>query len=246
MDVEDNAPTSVHDDATTHQRERSPHSAPAKPNVSSQSKSKATRSDPPESGDQDAEAKRFKAHPPPLDPDDAKLRGWEEVDLGGAGDCFFRCVAFLDALYSSKGRIDAKKATTEGVWFRAQAKMHAEHHADRFEALFKDEQSVKSWLKAAGKQATYAEGALIQASVEKTGSKIIWRYKDSAWERYVLAARFSKGRACWARKAVPHTVVLKDKHYTVLISSKETGANIPDSWLKETPSFCVYWRHTPR
>ena len=34
--------------------------------------------------DRDAEAKRLKAGPPPLDPDDAKQKGWEEVDLGGA------------------------------------------------------------------------------------------------------------------------------------------------------------------
>ena len=102
---------------------------------------------------------------------------------------------------------------SEGAWFRAQAKLHA-NHADTFADLFKDDQSFQSWLRAAGKQTTYAEGALIQASVEKTGSSVIvWRYKDSTWERYVLAARFSKGRACWAPKAAPHTVVLKDKHY---------------------------------
>ena len=160
MDEEPN-PSPPTKGATTTARERSLHRHPSYPAAQRQPTTKVCRQVTTGNDEQDAEAKRLKAGPPLLtlttrSRGDGKRWTWGEPETTISG--------VLPSLYSAKGRIDAKKAATEGAWFRAQAKLHAENHADRFSDL-----SFQSWLKAAGKQATYAEGALSSDNPEIQG-----------------------------------------------------------------------------
>lgn len=184
---------------------------------------------------------------PPLDPDDAKVQGWEEHDFQGVGDCLFRCIAGFLAF--NKGE-SPTAATTEsqGAYWRAESVKHIRKHSARFYHVFAPKpnttaathpQTFEDWLKVASKKTTYANGVFLQSLAEKLGSVlVIWRKTDAGWERYTIAARFdSGGHACRSGDGHHIVIIQENEHFKLL--KQPNDVQVPRAWLRETVSTLI-------
>ena len=173
---------------------------------------------------------------PPTDPSEAQRSGWRIRDLGGNGDCLFRAVAECLAHQESPSKAlrEAEAAVARGAMLRSESVAHARKHADRFAQLFASRDLYEAWLAKAPCQNTWAEGKLLQALCERLGAPIVvwsWANSRSAWERFTVAGKFSKGVAICAKHRKPITVTLRDKHYAAL--KPPEGEDVPAAWLRE-------------
>ena len=71
---------------------------------------------------------------PPSDPDDAKRKGWLEVDLGGDGDCFYRCISYF--LEKDPSKVTPEFAKNAASFIRVKLVAHARKHENRFAEIF--------------------------------------------------------------------------------------------------------------
>ena len=175
---------------------------------------------------------------PPSDPDDAKRKGWSEVDLGGDGDCFYRCISYF--LEKDPSKVTPEFAKNAASFIRVKLVAHARKHENRFAEFFPSTRGFAEWADATLQNNTWIEGAALQACSERNGLAIViwsWRPKDNSWTRFTIAPRFSDGQACWAKGTSPATVILRNKHYTVLKPPEDTKT--PISWLRETPNTVI-------
>ena len=86
-----------------------------------------------------------------------------------------------------------------------------------FSHLFTSVAEVETWLRD---NAQPTMGPLLRA--EKVGRhNVVWRKKENVWERYVIAARFSKGHACANKKKPPAGLILADRHYVALVPPED-------------------------
>ena len=74
---------------------------------------------------------------------------------------------------------------------------------------------------------------MLQSLSEKLGTALVIFKKNEggSWQRFCVAARFSKGYACMARGAQPVILTLENKHYKSLRIPRQTA--VPDAWLRE-------------
>ena len=175
---------------------------------------------------------------PPSDPDDAKRKGWSEVDLGGDGDCFYRCISYF--LEKDPSKVTPEFAKNAASFIRVKLVAHARKHENRFAEFFPSTRGFAEWADATLQNNTWIEGAALQACSERNGLAIViwsWRPKDNSWTRFTIAPRFSDGQACWAKGTSPATVILRNKHYTILKPPEDTKT--PISWLRETPNTVI-------
>ena len=179
----------------------------------------------------------------PTDPGDAiEQFEWRKWDQGGNGDCFFRAASVFSS--ESKMTTQPKQSDSQhdGSWLRAQCCHHLDKHASRYSELFANKTDWQAWRQAAATQTQYADGKMLQAVAEKIGQPIVVWCEDNAngtttYTRYVIAARFSRGFACCGRGKSPICVLLKNRHYVALVPPP--GAQVPESWLRETPNRIV-------
>ena len=121
-----------------------------------------------------------------------------------------------------------------GALLRAESVAHARKHADRFAKLFPSREAYDAWLGKAPSNTTWAEGKLVQACSERLGAPIIvwsWSNERSAWERFTVAGKFSRGVAACAKNRKPISVILRDKHYAALKPPEKQ--DVPAAWLRE-------------
>ena len=67
-----------------------------------------------------------------IDAAEALANGWQERDLQGNGDCFFRSVAAAQAWQSKRKELNEKEATAQGAWLRTITVKHVRKHYGRF------------------------------------------------------------------------------------------------------------------
>lgn len=184
---------------------------------------------------------------PLWDPSAAVEAGWQELDLGGCGDCLFRCLAAHKLLEESKEATPAATKTPAAL-LRTDALKHIRKHRQRFETFWAPSPNAAAegkpatfdqWLEKAAMQSTYGNGVFLQALSERMGSAfVVWKKQtnennETIQERFVIAPRFdSAGVACKAPSGWNITLLLENKHYKLLTKPKE--ASVPRSWLKET------------
>ena len=211
----------------------------------------ATALDPPSPDPSHQAAKQAKLSPsksfyPPCDPEDAVGKGWFLRDMGGEGDCFYRCAG----THVSK---DPPKITTEGAkiqgrFVRVKVVEHVRKHQKKFAEIFESDEKFEDWCQETAKSGAWVEGTALQAFSERYGVPvIIWSHKPTsglAWLLLVVAPRFSSGVACGANDCVPLCLQLKDQHYQIL--NPPDQGKIPSNWLKETPNVVVDLRGAGR
>ena len=180
-----------------------------------------------------------------IDAADAIKAGWSDVDLGGTGDCFFRAAAAAQMWNSKAQLLTPEEARSKGAWLRSLTVRHLKKDKKRFSQVWAPPESgplagleYDAWLDEAAKQATFANGLIIQAFTELSGCPVIvWhdktQTKQKVWDRVTLAGRFSKeGLACSSKEGSPLVLILRDKHYTMLQQPQD--GRLPRSWLKDT------------
>ena len=59
-----------------------------------------------------------------IDAAEALANGWQERDLKGNGDCFFRSVAAAQAWESKRKELNETEATAQGAWLRTITVKH--------------------------------------------------------------------------------------------------------------------------
>ena len=126
------------------------------------------------------------------------------------------------------------EAVARGALLRAESVAHARKHADRFAKLFPSREAYEAWLGKAPSNTTWAEGKLVQACSERLGAPIIvwsWSNERSAWERFTVAGKFSRGVAACAKNRRPISVILRDQHYAALKPPEKQ--DVPAAWLRE-------------
>ena len=245
---------------TEKERSRSQHGEGKSTNGSQEPRLKQTRSqvaptqlDPSSPADvemKDGEAKVTETKvtvgaPSLIDAAEAQKAGWSQVDLGGCGDCFFRAAAGAQAWNSKAQLLTSEAAKSKGAWLRNLTVKHLKKEKQRYSKVWVPPESgplagldFDAWLDEAAKQATFANGIIIQAFTEISGCPvIIWHdkthTKQKVWDRLTLAGRFStQGLACSSKEGSPLVLLLKDKHYTMLQQPQDQS--IPKNWLKDS------------
>jgi hypothetical protein len=173
---------------------------------------------------------------PPIDPEDAKSKNWAWIDLGGNGDCFYRCFSYF--IVKDPEALTPERAAKEASFMRVKMVEYLRKRQRKYMELFPSEGDFANWVNDSLKATCWADGKSIQAISEKFGRAIvIWSFKDGTWTRLTVAPKFSKGMACAAVDSVPITLVLKDKHYQVL--KPPWDGRCPTNWLRETPNVVV-------
>ena len=204
--------------------------------------------DPPSPDPTRQAAKKAKLSPsksfyPPSDPDDAIGKGWSLRDMGGEGDCFYRCAG--TATSKEPAKVTEEAARIQGRFVRVKVVEHVRKHHKRFSEIFPNEDKFQGWCEETVKSGTWVEGTALQAFSEKYGLPvIIWSHKTNVWTRMVVAPRFSSGVACAAKDSVPLCLQLKDQHYQILVPPDQ--GKVPSNWLKETPNVVIDLRGAGR
>ena len=204
--------------------------------------------DPPSPDPTRQAAKKAKLSPsksfyPPSNPDDAIGKGWSLRDMGGEGDCFYRCAG--TATSKEPAKVTEEAAKIQGRFVRVKVVKHVRKHQKRFSEIFPNEDKFQEWCEETAKSGTWVEGTALQAFSEKYGLPVvIWSHKTNVWTRMVVAPRFSSGVACAAKDSVPLCLQLKDQHYQILVPPEQ--GKIPSNWLKETPNVVIDLRGAGR
>ena len=177
--------------------------------------------------------------------------GWSIQDLGGTGDCAFRCVAA--GIASAQGKaLTSEQVTLEASRLRLLAVGYLNKHHVQFAPLFvvdsedKPEwwggestpQTFEAYTAMLAKRQVWADGMALQALAERLGRPlIVWRWRQSGpqdkhpcWQRCVLAPWIEEGIAQSAKKADPVVLLLRDNHYKLATSSQPC----PQAWLYAT------------
>ena len=204
--------------------------------------------DPPSPDPTRQAAKKAKLSPsksfyPPSDQNDAIGKGWSLRDMGGEGDCFYRCAG--TATSKEPAKVTEEAAKIQGRFVRVKVVEHVRKHHKRFSEIFPNEDKFQEWCEETAKAGTWVEGTALQAFSEKYGLPVvIWSHKTNVWTRMVVAPRFSSGVACAAKDSVPLCLQLKDQHYQILVPPDQ--GKIPSNWLKETPNVVIDLRGAGR
>ena len=190
----------------------------------------------------------------PADPTEALDRGWLEHDAGGNGDCFYRAFTSAQRAATCKNAtFSPEEVARAAAEARAQVILHINKHKARFaEAYAPDPKetperrshqpapvTIDDWLRNQAIATTWACGMSIQALVEKSGFPVVvWKLKNSTWQRYTFSAKFKDGQAMVCRQGHPLVLVLREGHFTFMTPpSKDNDTPIPKPWLKQGPKF---------
>ena len=218
------------------------------PRRADRSQTVPTALDPPSPDPTQQATKKAKLSPsksfyPPCDPEDAIGKGWSLRDMGGEGDCFYRCAG--TAVCKDPAKLTPEGAKIQGRFVRVKVVEHVRKHQERFLQIFPSEEKFQEWCEETAKSGTWVEGTALQAFSERYGVPVvIWSHKTNVWTRMVVAPRFSSGMACGSKDCVPLCLQLKDQHYQILTPPDQ--GKIPSSWLRETPNVVVDLRGAGR
>ena len=107
-------------------------------------------------------SKKVKKADGPLDPQDAIHDfGWTQIDLGGDGDCFYRCAAFFiekEKPFSPDKNTNVNKAKSAAAWIRSRTVQHARKSAGKFRSLFDAQELFENWLMTTAEPTTWIQG----------------------------------------------------------------------------------------
>ena len=67
---------------------------------------------------------------PPIDPEDAKSKNWEWIDLGGNGDCFYRCFSYF--IVKDPEALTPERAAKEASFMRVKMVEYLRKHQRKY------------------------------------------------------------------------------------------------------------------
>eukprot|EP00435_Cladocopium_sp_Y103_P072435 s132_g40.t1 len=202
---------------------------------------------------QQAATQAAPARPAPAAQSNQLLRdnpGFEEVDRGGNGDCFFRIAAHWMIFFQKKD-IKHDKMATEASKLRLAAVDHVSKHKKEYMPFWAPDpdepveyranqdapSSFDAYVKVAAKQQYWVDDLLLSALSTRLGCIFVifcWNETSKVWIRFVQAPKFESGIAVATGKIRdPMIFLLKGKHYTGLCP-KDDGFECPQNWLRET------------
>ena len=183
----------------------------------------------------------------PIDPDDAIRQGWQEVDVGGSGDCGYRAVAAARQKAKKGETLNKEQAKEQGAELRAMTCLHAQKHLERFKSFWGPDpletsehrngkpapKDIGEWINLQANPKVWICGLALLALAEKTGLVIVtWKKTDREWVRATFASKFSRHTACIAKGERPVVIILRNGHYTYLSPPEAVG--VPRTWMNDT------------
>ena len=187
-----------------------------------------------------------------VDKSSTDFRGYEFLDVGGDGDCAFRCAAVSYALQDGRGVSETTSiAKNLGATLRAQVASHLQKY-NHFESTFEVDprwnekleggpvpSSYKEWVQACSRPKRWVDGpGLVTISTRLSRDVVIWKWTNDRWEKQIvihpLAAHPRSAEQAHAHPPIP--LFLKDGHYRTL---KPDSAPFPKEW-KAQPTGIIW------
>lgn len=154
-------------------------------------------------------------------------KGWDRRDLGGAGDCGWRCLAASTKWWAGED-LDAEPSKAKGALIKTQTISHIRKHFDRYASFIKPDADDSPDAK------TIPPSQRVEEFLKKVALPETWidGKRNQTWQRCCLAPAWKQGRPKCASNKEPVVLILEGGHYTWFAPQKNT--KVPEAWLRES------------